>query len=86
MPTARNELPATWFATDQLRLVTDQYDALKGVDAMVLVTDWKSFRHPDYDRMRKLMKNPIIFDGRNQYEPMVILNAGFEYHGIGRGI
>lgn len=84
MPTARNELPATWFASGQLRFVDDQYDALKDVDAMALVTEWKSFRHPDYERMRTLMKNPVIFDGRNQYEPKVMQEAGFEYHGIGR--
>ena len=84
MPTARNELPATWFASGQLRFVDDQYDALKDVDAMALVTEWKSFRHPDYERMRTLMKNPVIFDGRNQYEPKAMQEAGFEYHGIGR--
>jgi len=84
MPTARNELPATWFTSGQLRFVDDQYDALKDVDAMALVTEWKSFRHPDYERMRTLMKNPVIFDGRNQYEPKVMQETGFEYHGIGR--
>jgi len=85
MTTARNELPAAWFKTDQLRLVADQYDALKDVDAMVLVTEWKSFRHPDYGRMRNLMKRPVILDGRNQYEPTVMQDAGFKYYGIGRG-
>ena len=84
MPTARKELPATWFASGQLRFVEDQYDALQDVDAMALVTEWKSFRHPDFERMRTLMKSPVIFDGRNQYEPKVMQEAGFEYHGIGR--
>ncbi len=84
MPTARNELPAAWFVSGQLRFVEDQYDALKDVDAMALVTEWKSFRHPDFERMRALMKSPVIFDGRNQYEPKVMQEAGFEYHGIGR--
>jgi len=86
MPVARNELPATWFASGQLRFVDDQYDALKDVDAMALVTEWKSFRHPDLERMRVLMKNPVIFDGRNQYEPKAMQEAGFEYYGIGRSI
>ena len=86
MPTARNELPAAWFASGQLHFVDDQYDALKDVDAMALVTEWKSFRHPDLARMRALMKSPVIFDGRNQYEPKAMREAGFEYHGIGRSL
>jgi UDPglucose 6-dehydrogenase len=86
MPTARNELPAAWFASGQLRFVDDQYDALKDVDAAALVTEWKSFRHPDLARMRTLMKSPVIFDGRNQYEPKVMQEAGFEYYGIGRSL
>jgi UDPglucose 6-dehydrogenase len=84
MSAAKNEFPVAWFTSGQLRFVDDQYDALKDVDAMVLVTEWKSFRHPDYERMRTLMKQPLIFDGRNQYEPKSMQEAGFEYHGIGR--
>jgi UDPglucose 6-dehydrogenase len=85
MNAARRELPAAWFASGQLALVEDQYAALKNADAMVLVTEWKPFRHPDFARMRTLMKNPVIFDGRNQYEPKAMQESGFEYHGIGRG-
>jgi len=84
MSAARNELPAAWFASGQLRFVEDQYDALKDVDAMALVTEWKSFRHPDFERMHSLMKGAIVFDGRNQYDPAQMKEAGFEYHGIGR--
>jgi UDPglucose 6-dehydrogenase len=51
---------------------------------MVLMTEWKPFRHPDFSRIRKLMKNPVIFDGRNQYDPALLRDAGFEYSGIGR--
>jgi UDPglucose 6-dehydrogenase len=79
-------LPAAWFASGQLRFVDDQYDALKDVDAAALVTEWKSFRHPDLARMRTLMKSPVIFDGRNQYEPKVMQEAGFVYYGIGRSL
>ena len=86
MPAARAELPAAWFASGKLRFVDDQYDTLKDVDAMALVTEWKSFRHPDLVRMHRLMKSPVIFDGRNQYEPKLMHEAGFEYHGIGRGL
>lgn len=84
MSVARDELPAVWFSSGQLRLVDDQYEALKGVDALALVTEWKSFRHPDFERMRALMKRAVVFDGRNQYDPAYMKDTGFEYHGIGR--
>jgi UDPglucose 6-dehydrogenase len=84
MSAARNELPVAWFTSGQLRFVDDQYDALKDVDAMALVTEWKSFRHPDFERMRTLMKGAVVFDGRNQYDPAQMKDTGFEYHGIGR--
>lgn len=84
MPTARRELPSAWFAKGQLRLVDDQYEAIKDVDALALVTEWKPFRHPDFGRMRTLMRNPVIFDGRNQYDLKVMKDTGFEYHGVGR--
>jgi UDPglucose 6-dehydrogenase len=86
MPTARRELPAAWFASGQLRLADDQYEALKDADALALVTEWKPFRHPDFERMRALMKNPVIFDGRNQYDLVVMKDIGFQYYGIGRGL
>jgi len=84
MPTARRELPAAWFANGQLRLVENQYEAIGGVDALALVTEWKPFRHPDFGRMRSLMRNPVIFDGRNQYDLKAMTESGFEYHGVGR--
>jgi len=86
MAAAQRELPAAWFSNGQLRLVEDQYETLKNVDAMALVTEWKPFRHPDFERMRTLMKNPVIFDGRNQYDPVHMKTIGIEYHGIGREI
>lgn len=84
MAAAKTELPAAWFADKRLSLAENQYDALKGVDAMVLVTEWKPFRYPDFDLMKKIMKAPVIFDGRNQYEPKTLRNLGFAYQGIGR--
>ncbi|GAB6094599.1 UDP-glucose/GDP-mannose dehydrogenase family protein [Desulfatiferula olefinivorans] len=65
-------------------LTDHQYDAVKDVDAMVLVTEWKPFRQPDFTAMKKMMKNPVIFDGRNQYDPAHMAELGFEYDGIGR--
>jgi UDPglucose 6-dehydrogenase len=84
MPSARRELPARWFETGGLTLVERQYDALSGVDALVLVTEWKPFRHPDFALIKKLLKQPVIFDGRNQYDPAHLRASGFEYQGIGR--
>lgn len=84
MTSARAELPAAWFEQGRLLLAENQYDALKGADALVLVTEWKPFRYPDFDLMKRIMKSPVIFDGRNQYEPAALRKAGFEYQGIGR--
>lgn len=84
MPVARREFPRAWFDSNQLKLVDDQYQALEDVDAMVLVTEWKPFRHPDLDRIKKIMKQAVVFDGRNQYDPTLLRQAGFEYSGIGR--
>ena len=81
---AREELPAAWFETEALTLAEHQYDALQGADALVLVTEWKPFRHPDFAAIRRLLKSPLIFDGRNQYDPKKLKGEGFEYFGIGR--
>lgn len=67
-------------------LVEHQYDAVKDVDAMILVTEWKPFRQPDFIVMKKMMKTPVIFDGRNQYDPEYMMELGFEYDGIGRRV
>lgn len=81
---ARDELPSEWFENGQVTLVRHQYEALEQVDAMVLVTEWKPFRHPDFRAMKEMMKQPIVFDGRNQYDPHNLQEDGFEYFGIGR--
>ncbi len=85
MDVAREELPAEWFKDGVLTLVDHQYDALKQADALALVTEWKPFRHPDFDAMRRMMRpDPVIFDGRNQYPPENMLGDGFIYYGVGR--
>jgi len=84
MEMARKILPAEWFESGRLELVKNQYEALNGVDALVLVTEWKPFRHPDFNAMKRSMKQAVIFDGRNQYDPASVKRAGFEYSGIGR--
>ncbi|MCX5833510.1 MAG: UDP-glucose/GDP-mannose dehydrogenase family protein [Deltaproteobacteria bacterium] len=60
------------------------YDALTGADGLVLLTEWHMFRRPDFDRVKKLLKMPVIFDGRNQYDPAEMKNRGFVYMGVGR--
>ena len=57
---------------------------LSGADALVLVTEWPQFRKPDFDQIRILMKEPVIFDGRNQYNPELLRKHGFIYYGVGR--
>ncbi len=86
MEAARLELPPTWFEGSHLILCRHQYEALDGVDALALVTEWKSFRHPDFRAMKEMMKQPVIFDGRNQYDPKSLQREGFEYQGIGRRV
>ena len=58
--------------------------ALKGADALVIATEWNEFREPDFARMRKLMKTPVIFDGRNIYSPEQMKAQGFTYYSVGR--
>jgi len=84
MDVARQELPNDWFEKGDLALCRHQYDALGEVDALVLVTEWKPFRHPDFKVMHSLMSQAVVFDGRNQYDPKEMKAEGFEYWGIGR--
>jgi UDPglucose 6-dehydrogenase len=60
------------------------YDALKGADALVIVTEWNEFRRPDFARMRTLMRAPVVFDGRNLFTPAQMKQNGFSYYSIGR--
>jgi UDPglucose 6-dehydrogenase len=62
----------------------DCYAVLQAADALAIVTEWNRFRSPDFPRMKVLMKAPIIFDGRNLYDPSQMESEGFEYHSIGR--
>ncbi len=84
MNEARKEFPEEYFKSGKLVLTDHQYDAVKNVDAMVLVTEWKVFRQPDFEAMKRIMKNAVIFDGRNQYDPKELKDMGFFYSGIGR--
>ena len=69
---------------DRIRYTTVPYEALEGADALFVVTEWNEFRHPDFERMKALMKSPVIFDGRNIYDPARMRELGFTYMGLGR--
>lgn len=71
-------------SSGQLRLSTSPYSVAEGADALVLVTEWKQFRQPDFPRIRGLMRMPVLFDGRNIYDAQQLAEQGFLYRGIGR--
>jgi UDPglucose 6-dehydrogenase len=70
---------------DRLMYAADPYSAAHGVDALLVMTEWLVYRNPDFDRVRKLVRRPLLIDGRNLYDPERMASLGFEYHGIGRG-
>ena len=59
-------------------------DALTGADALVVVTEWQEFRSPDFERIARALRRPLVFDGRNLYKPALVRAAGLEYFSIGR--
>lgn len=69
---------------DRCQYMEKPYDALEGVDALFVVTEWNDFRNVDFARMKSMMKQPVVFDGRNIYSPAKLREAGFTYYGIGR--
>ncbi|MGA1797010.1 MAG: UDP-glucose dehydrogenase family protein [bacterium] len=70
---------------DRIEFGKNTYDCLPGADCLVIVTEWNEFRRPNYDRMKEMMKSPVIFDGRNLYAPEKMSERGFLYFSIGRG-
>jgi UDPglucose 6-dehydrogenase len=81
-PEAR-EVARTHFGK-RVQFSPNAYDAIDGADALLIVTEWNEFREPDFDRMKRLLKQPVIFDGRNLYDPLAIRGLGFTYSSIGR--
>jgi UDPglucose 6-dehydrogenase len=69
---------------NRIFLAGDNYETLKGADALAIVTEWNEFRTPDFARMKRLMKKPVVFDGRNIYNGTELRSHGFTYYGIGR--
>ena len=80
MPEARRVLEGT----PNLHFAASQSEALTGADALVVVTEWKEFRNPDFDAIKAALKQPLIIDGRNIYDPALLALQGIEYSGIGR--
>ena len=83
-PVAMDEARRVFAGVERLAFGASPHDALAGADALVIVTEWQAFRAPDFERMRVLLREPVIFDGRNLYAPAELGAAGFEYHPIGR--
>jgi UDPglucose 6-dehydrogenase len=83
-PAAMEETRRIYGERADLLLVDSPMDALKGADALLIVTEWKVFRSPNFDTMKSLLKTPLVFDGRNLYEPQAMREIGFDYLPIGR--
>ncbi|KAG1264810.1 hypothetical protein G6F65_014285 [Rhizopus arrhizus] len=83
-PVAMHEAARVLVGQPGISFATDMYDALDGADALLIATEWKVFRAPDFDRVKALLKTPLIIDGRNLYTPADVRGLGFEYSGIGR--
>ncbi len=69
---------------EAVTLLEREYECLEGADALFVMTEWNAFRRPDFDRIRSLLAHPVIFDGRNIYDPDDLIERGFVYHGVGR--
>jgi len=83
-PVAMHEAGRVLAGHQGVSFASDMYDALDGADALLIATEWKVFRAPDFDRVKALLKTPLIIDGRNLYTPADVRGLGFEYSGIGR--
>ena len=71
---------------DRVAFAENGYDAIDGADALIVVTDWNEYRHPDFARIRRLLRSPVVIDGRNLYERRKMRALGFRYDSIGRGV
>lgn len=83
-PVAMDEARRIYGPRSDLKLCEDPMDAVADADALLVVTEWKQFRSPDFSKLRDRMRGHVIFDGRNIFSPAVVESHGFEYHGIGR--
>jgi len=84
-PVAAAEAQRLYAGVKGVTLAKNAYEAAQGADALAIVTEWQEFRSPDFDRLRELLKAPVIFDGRNLYDPAMVSRFGFTYYAVGRG-
>jgi UDPglucose 6-dehydrogenase len=84
-PAAMDEARRIYAGESRISFAASPLAAADGADALVVVTEWKEFRSPDFDGLKARLKQPVILDGRNLYDPALVRGAGFEYFGIGRG-
>lgn len=84
-PEAMEEAQKIYSGRDDLKLMGTKEAALQGADALVIVTEWKNFRVPDFSVLSQSLKDKVIFDGRNLYDPQRVESFGLQYYGIGRG-
>jgi len=82
--TASIDIPDEWLADGRVTILDDQYQALESSEALILATEWKQFRNPDFNYIKEKLSAPVIFDGRNQYDPELMTTFGITYSGIGR--
>ena len=83
-PEAMQEISKVYGNEKKLLLVETKEKALQGADALVICTEWHNFRVPDFDLLESVLKEKVIFDGRNMYDPAIIKEHGMAYIGIGR--
>ena len=84
-PVAAAEAQRIYAGQANFELARNAYEAVAGADALAIVTEWQEFRSPDFERLKQLLKTPLIFDGRNLYDPAMVRRFGLTYHAIGRG-
>jgi UDPglucose 6-dehydrogenase len=84
-PAAEQEARRLYAGRPGLDYAATPMAALDGADALIVVTEWKEFRSPDFADIRSRLREPVLFDGRNLYDPAMVRSAGLEYHGVGRG-
>ena len=77
---------ARHYFTDKIEYADNEYDALTGSDALLILTEWNEFRNPDFTRMKSLMKESVIFDGRNLFEGKQTKKYGFVHYSIGKAV
>ena len=83
-PVAMDEAKRIFGDDSNIKYFDGNYETLEGANALLLLTEWHQFRYPDFKKIKKLLREPVIFDGRNQYNPQELKDAGFSYYAIGR--